>query len=78
MENELLGDFRSVIRSYRLYEKSQNIEIKEKRLEVFQNLADIFQKKWNPIMKKDYSFSEWVRYIERNREDEQFYKRISR
>lgn len=78
MEKELLGDYRSVIRSYRLYEKSQNMEIKKKRLETFKSLAIIFQKKWNPIMGKDYSFSEWVRYIERSKKDEQFHERISR
>ncbi len=77
MDAEFIGDFRCVIRSFMLYQKAKEEEVKKKRFENFKNMAECFEIKWNMITHKNYKFSEWVSFVGR-RQNEEIYKRNGR
>ncbi len=78
MFEELMGDASSVLRCFKLYQKATLEEAKKKRLEIFLGMAHLFEKKWNEKLAKNYKFSEWLRWIERKKQNEEIYKRTSR
>lgn len=75
MNEEILGDFRCVLRSYKLYLKAKDQKVKNIRLNNFGDMAHEFEKKWNHLMHKNYKFFEWILYLEGKMEDEQVFKR---
>jgi len=78
MPEELLGDARCVIRSFKLYQEAKSLESKKNRLENFKNLAKNFEEKWNPIIGQTLKFSEWLQLIGRSESKNEIYPRASR
>lgn len=78
MERELLEDLSSVLRAYNCFKRAKTEEGKKIRFENLKNISRSFEEKWNQKTKKNFTITEWIRLVGKEKKDEQIYKGISR